>query len=216
MKATSTTISGRTQCARRRGRPVARVNGECVSSIASRRRRKSSRSFVSKPVPTSGKDEIAAFVIADEQRAEADARALRIGETAHHELLRRFAFHLQPVLRPAMFERRALTLGDDTFPALAPRLLPRRRIVEELHALHRWLKRQRLQEGAAFFERKLCDEPAAQPEDVEDVIAAPPVPRDLAIENHLVDRKGGNRARQPGSCCSKRLREYSWMPAARL
>jgi hypothetical protein len=57
-----------------------------------------------------------------------------------------------------MFVRRAPTLGDDTFPALAPRTLPRRRIVEELDALHRWLKRQRLQEGAAFFERQLGDE----------------------------------------------------------
>src|SRR6185503_19982212 len=35
--------------------------------------------------------EIVAVVVANEQRAEADARALRIGEAADHQLLRRLA-----------------------------------------------------------------------------------------------------------------------------
>src|SRR5688500_4108490 len=41
------------------------------------------------------KDEVVAFVVADEQRAETDADALRVGEAADDELLRRFAFHLE-------------------------------------------------------------------------------------------------------------------------
>src|SRR5947207_2214002 len=52
MNPTCTTISGRTQWARSRGNPVAVVKGDFGSSIASRRLRRSSRSFVSKPVPS--------------------------------------------------------------------------------------------------------------------------------------------------------------------
>ena len=72
-----------------------------------------------------GEDEVAAFVVADEQRAEPDARALRIGEPADDELLRRLAFHLQPVFRAAMLVGRAAALGDDAFPSFAARALPR-------------------------------------------------------------------------------------------
>src|SRR5262245_51933255 len=42
------------------------------------------------------KDEVVAIEIADEQRAEADASALRIGESADDQLLRRLALHLEP------------------------------------------------------------------------------------------------------------------------
>src|SRR5262245_34067493 len=52
MKATCTTISGCTQCARMRGSPTAFVNGDFGISSLSRRARSSSNSFVSKPVPT--------------------------------------------------------------------------------------------------------------------------------------------------------------------
>src|ERR1044071_964670 len=38
--------------------------------------------------------EIIAFVIADQQRAETDARAARVGESADDELLRGLALHL--------------------------------------------------------------------------------------------------------------------------
>ena len=131
MKATCTTISGRTQCARRRGSPTALVNGGVGISSASSRARRSSSSFVSKPVPTlPGEDEVVALEVADEQRAEADARALRIGEAADHELLRRLALHLQPVRRAAVLVRRVAPLRDDALPALAARALPRLRIVE--------------------------------------------------------------------------------------
>src|SRR5262245_15684709 len=43
-----------------------------------------------------GEDEIVALEHPDEQRAEAHAPALRIGEAADHQLRRRLAFHLQP------------------------------------------------------------------------------------------------------------------------
>ena len=44
-----------------------------------------------------GKNELVVFEIADEQRAQAHANALRIGEAADHKLLRSLALHLQPV-----------------------------------------------------------------------------------------------------------------------
>src|SRR3954470_965325 len=52
MKATRTTISGRTQCARTRGSPLDLVNGACGVSSAFTRDRNSSSSLVSNPVPT--------------------------------------------------------------------------------------------------------------------------------------------------------------------
>src|SRR5687767_4637050 len=64
-----------------------------------------------------GKDEVLSFVIADEQGAEADARALRIGEPADYELLRRLAFHLEPQRRAPLLVGRAAALGDDAFPS---------------------------------------------------------------------------------------------------
>ena len=199
MNATCTTISGRTQCARRRGRPVAFVNGDAGSSIASRRSRRSSRSFVSKPVPIlPAKTKSLAFVVADEQRAEADARALRIGEAADDELLRRLALHLQPVLRAAMLVRRAAPLGDHAFPALAPGALPRlarRRAARR--AASAASNGSVLQQRASIFERQRRHGSSVQPQDVEDVIAAPAVPRHLAVENHVVDRKLRDRARRP-------------------
>src|SRR5262249_55565398 len=55
--------------------------------------------------------------IADEQRAEADARTLRIGEAANDELLAGFDLHLEPVRRAAMLVARPASLRDDAFPA---------------------------------------------------------------------------------------------------
>src|SRR2546423_616445 len=51
MKPTCTTTCGRTQWARRRGRPTAFVNGGLSISMRSSCARRSSRSFVLKPVP---------------------------------------------------------------------------------------------------------------------------------------------------------------------
>ena len=87
-----------------------------------------------------GEDEVVPLEVADEQRAQADARALRIGEPADHELLRRLALHLQPVRRAAVLVRRVAPLRDDALPALAARALPRLRIVERRHALQRRLE----------------------------------------------------------------------------
>src|SRR5437762_10003178 len=44
-----------------------------------------------------GKNEVFILEIADQQRAQADPSALRIGEAADYKLLRRLALHLQPV-----------------------------------------------------------------------------------------------------------------------
>src|SRR5437867_1854925 len=52
-----------------------------------------------------GEHEVVSLEVADEQRAEPDPAPLRIGESADHELLRRLAFHLQPVPRAAVLVR---------------------------------------------------------------------------------------------------------------
>ncbi len=155
-------------------------------------------------------------VVADQQRAEADARALRIGESADDELLRRLAFHLQPVLRAAVFVGRAAPFGDHAFPSLAPRALPRLRVVQELDAPHRRRERQFLQQGAPILERQRRHVVAVQPQDVEDVIPAVTVPGDLAVEDDLVDRQAGDRGRQRREVLGRRLREYSWTSLPRL
>src|SRR5215470_9615762 len=62
-------------------------------------------------------DEVVAVPVADQQRAETDARALRIGEPADDELLRGLDLHLQPVLRAAVLVRRAAALGDHALPS---------------------------------------------------------------------------------------------------
>ena len=198
MNATCTTISGRTQCARSRGRPVAFVNGDVGTSMRVEPRSQIQQELcVEAGADLPGKHEIAAFVVADEQRAQADARALRIGEPAHDELLRRLALHLQPVLRAAMLVRRASPLGDHAFPALAPGALPRFLVVEQLDAPHRALERQLLQERPSLFERQGGHDPSVQPQDVEDVIAAAAVPGHFAVENHVIDGKIGDGARRP-------------------
>src|SRR5688572_17350945 len=103
MKETCTTTAGRTQCARTRGNPVARVKGDFAVSSLSRRARISSRSLVLKPVPTlPAKHEVVSVEVAHQQRAEANTGALRIREAAHNQFLRRLTFHLQPVWRSSV------------------------------------------------------------------------------------------------------------------
>src|SRR5207249_4013848 len=77
-------------------------------------------------------DEVTVLEVPDEQRAEADAAPLRISKSSDDQLLAGLALHLQPVGRTAMLVGRIAALGDDAFPALAARTLPRRRIVEPL------------------------------------------------------------------------------------
>src|SRR5688572_28732442 len=88
-----------------------------------------------------GEDEVVTLVVADEQRAEADAGPLRVGEPAHHELLRGLAFHLQPLLRAAVLVDRVAPLRDDSFPPLRARLLPRARAYQLGHPSDRRLER---------------------------------------------------------------------------
>jgi hypothetical protein len=64
----------------------------------------------------------AGVVVAKQQGAEPDARALRVGEAADDELLARDAFELQPILGPPGAVRRVGPFGDETFPAQAARL----------------------------------------------------------------------------------------------
>src|SRR4026209_906266 len=82
-----------------------------------------------------GEDEILILVIADKQCAQADPSSLRIGEPAHHELLRRFALHLQPVRGSAMFVKGTAALRNDAVPTLGARPLPGSWICKRPHAL---------------------------------------------------------------------------------
>ena len=50
-----------------------------------------------------GKSKVIAVVVADQERAETDSLALRIGEATDDELLGQLAFHLQPERRAARF-----------------------------------------------------------------------------------------------------------------
>src|SRR5438105_1557794 len=52
-----------------------------------------------------GKDEVIPIEVPHKQRAETNPCALRIGESADHEFLRRLALHLQPVRRAAVLVR---------------------------------------------------------------------------------------------------------------
>ena len=79
-----------------------------------------------------GEDEVLAVEVAHEQRAEADARSLRVGKPADDKLLRRLALHLEPVARAAVLVPGVAALGDDALPALAAGALPRLRAAQPL------------------------------------------------------------------------------------
>src|SRR5262245_63489514 len=81
-----------------------------------------------------GKHEIVAIVVADEEGAEPDAAALRIGEAADDEILLDLALHFQPVRRPPLLVARIAALGDDAFPAFGARALPGLLVVERRYA----------------------------------------------------------------------------------
>src|SRR4051794_9367560 len=84
--------------------------------------------FVEARAHLSREHEVVAFVVPDEQRAEADPLAPRIGEAAHDELLAGLAFHLQPMRRAAMLVPRITPFRDDPFPTLLASAFPRGRL----------------------------------------------------------------------------------------
>ena len=92
----------------------------------------------------SGEHEVVAFVVADQQRAEADARALRIGEAADHQLLRA----LRIFIFSQCFERRC-SYGEPRRLAITPSQPSRRArshgssSSSRLDAAHRRRERQR-------------------------------------------------------------------------
>src|SRR5207253_4231278 len=144
-----------------------------------------------------GEHEFVLLEIPDEQRAEADAPPLRIGEAADDELLRRLAFHLQPVRRAAVLVGRAAPLRDHAFPALATGAFPRLRLVNGGDARERPLQRQRAEQRAPLLERQRGDVAALEPQDVEYVIRAA-VPRELAVEDRIPRRQRADGVRDGG------------------
>src|SRR3954469_4104921 len=73
-----------------------------------------------------GEHEAWAVVVADEQRADPDAAALRIGEPADDELLALRAFRLHPAAMAARLVRTIAQLRDNPFEADVARLLEER------------------------------------------------------------------------------------------
>ena len=63
-----------------------------------------------------GVPELAVVVVADEERAEANPAARRVGETSDHELLAPGALELQPVGRPSRTVGGIGPLGDHPLP----------------------------------------------------------------------------------------------------
>ena len=61
------------------------------------------------------------FVITEQKRAEADARALRVRVAADHQFLARRAFELEPFAGAGARVARRRALGDESFPALVAR-----------------------------------------------------------------------------------------------
>ena len=103
MNATCTTTSGVTQCARTRGRPTGLGERGFGDLDGIEARAQFQQQFRVEPgADLAGEYEIVLLEISDKQGAQADPPALRIGESADHQLLRRLAFHLQPVGRAAM------------------------------------------------------------------------------------------------------------------
>ena len=69
-----------------------------------------------------GEDQLAAIVVAEQQRAELPAALVRSHPAADDELLAVEAFHLQPILGPARAVGCPSALGDDAFEAELARL----------------------------------------------------------------------------------------------
>src|SRR5215203_1268117 len=97
MNPTSTTTRGSTQCPEawqsdrlreRRLRNFDRI--KAFTEVDQKR-------VVESSADLSGKDELAAGVMPDQERTEANACTLRIGESADGEVSLRFALHLQPL-----------------------------------------------------------------------------------------------------------------------
>ena len=151
---------------------MALVNGEAgISSAVQPVAQIQQQLGVEPGADLAGEHEIVGLEVADEQCAQADPAALRIGEPADDELLRRLAFHLQPVRRAPVLVRRVAPLRDDALPPLAAGALPRLRIVERQHAVEGRLQRQLIEQRAARVERQRGDVASVEPHDVEDVIA---------------------------------------------
>ncbi len=194
MNATCTTMSGRTQWARKRGSPTARVKGGSGISSASSRARSSRRSFrIETRAHLPREDEVAALERADEKRSQADSSALRLGEAAHNEIPRQLAFHLQPVGRSPLFVERVSPLGDDALPPLAARPCPGLTTLESGDAPQGRAKVKISDESAPLIERQRGEVSAIEPHHVEHMVgdwpSLSPYSGRLAVENDLADRK---------------------------
>src|SRR6185369_2255928 len=88
------------------------------------------------------KNELAVFIMTDEQRAESNTLALRISKTADDKVVRQLALHFQPLFRAAMLVDRAAPFCDHAFPTFTLRAFPRRGLVNYSHALQRFTKGQ--------------------------------------------------------------------------
>ena len=144
----------------------------------------------------SGETEVFFVEIADQQRSQPHSLALWIGEAADDEGVGLLAFHLQPMLRPAMLVRRVAALRDDAFPSFGASALPRLWIVQQWHLRQRQPERDAAQQRATLVERQARHVSAIEPQDVEHVVVrlaeGPPPPGGFAIEDDVVNRQVGD------------------------
>src|SRR3984957_17447766 len=135
-------------------------------------------------------DELLTFEVAEQQRAESTAFALRISEAADYQLLRRLAFHLEPIRRPAVFIGRIATLGDHAFPPFATSPVPWLLAGNLRDGVERRPQPEIAQHGAALHERQRHQVASIQPEDVEHVISnVRTAPIDLTIQDDLIQKQ---------------------------
>src|SRR5262245_36966616 len=101
--------------------------------------------------------------------------------------------------RTSMFVNRTPPLGDHALPAFAGRAFPGIRVVERGDSLQRRLHRQLLEQRAAFFQWQRSDVTIAEPHDIEHVIGAGAIPRNLTVEDQVVARDPGDGAGNSGN-----------------
>src|SRR4051812_8651469 len=98
-------------------------------------------------------DEIVSLEIAHEQRSQADAPTLRIGESAYDKVLGELALHLEPGLRALLLVNGIEPLRDHAFPPFGARSRPWFGVIERLDALQRSVQRNSIEDATPLRER---------------------------------------------------------------
>ena len=163
--------SGRTQCVPGGSGLTGSSNGGVVvSSGSSCRRSASERGGVEAGADLARVAQGSGLVVADQQRADPDARAARLGEAADDDLLLEHALELEPVARAAAAVGRVRALGDQTLPAGPARALIGRQARPRdrgAHLQRRAGPQRRHERGVPVALRPVAQVRPVEPEQVE-------------------------------------------------